>query len=78
MERLPIDSSTLSWVGYSSAQRLLQLGFHSGKVYEYLDVPLRTFQELLDADSKGRYFNVHIRNHFRTHLVLTAGAGYQN
>lgn len=78
MERLPVDSSTLAWVRYSSAQRLLQLGFHTGKVYEYLDVPVTTFQELLGANSKGRYFNLHIRNHFRTQLVLSAGVGHQN
>lgn len=78
MERLPVDSTTLSWVSYSSAQRLLQLGFHTGNVYKYFDVPVGTFQALLRADSKGRYFNLHIRKHFRTQLVLPVGVGHQN
>jgi KTSC domain len=78
MERLPLHSTTLSWASYSSARRLLQLGFHTGNVYEYFDVPMGTFQELLRADSQGRYFNLYIRNHFRTQRVLPAGIGTQN
>ncbi|MGH9721406.1 MAG: KTSC domain-containing protein, partial [Bryobacteraceae bacterium] len=42
-----------------------ELEFHSGAIYHYFEVPLETYRELLQADSKGRYFNQHIRNCFR-------------
>jgi KTSC domain len=75
MDRIDVDSTTLAWVAYSPDQRLLELGFHSGKVYDYFEVPLRTYNQLLRTDSKGRYLNLHIRNHLRAQLarVLTAG-----
>ena len=71
MDRIAVDSTTLAWVGYSPDKCLLELGFHTGKAYGYFDVPLRTYQELLHAHSKGQYFNLHIRNHFRAEPVRT-------
>jgi hypothetical protein len=75
MDRIAVDSTTLAWVTYSPDQRLLELGFHTGEVYNYLAVPSGTYHELLRADSKGRYFNLHIRNHFRAHPVRARAAG---
>jgi hypothetical protein len=75
MERLVVVSTTLKCVSYSSDQHLLTVEFHSGKIYEYLDVPTQIYQELLQASSKGRYFNFHIRNHFRTQEVRAVGTG---
>jgi hypothetical protein len=69
MHRLAVDSTTLAWVGYSPDHGVLELGFRTGKVYAYFEVPLQTYRELLLADSKGRYFNRHIRNHFRVQPV---------
>jgi hypothetical protein len=78
MDRIEVDSTTLAWAAYSPDRRLLELAFHSGNVYDYFDVPLRTYNELLHADSKGRYFNLHIRNHFRSQWVRVSAAGHQN
>ena len=75
MDRLAVDSTTLAWVGYSADPGVLELGFRTGKVYVYFEVPLQTYQELLRADSKGRYFNLHIRNYFRVQEVRTLLAG---
>jgi len=62
--RTPVQSSVLASVLYPPAQRLLEVEFCSGLVYQYLDVPPRNHQELLAAESKGKYSNSHIRNHF--------------
>ena len=75
MDRLAVHSTTLAWVSYSPNHGVLELGFHTGKVYAYVEVPLQTYQELLRADFKGRYFNLHIRNHFRAQPVRTLTAG---
>jgi len=78
MERLALDSTTLDWARYSPEEHVLELGFRTGKVYIYFDVPSHSYQELVRAESKGRYFNIHIRNHFRAQPVLTLTAGSQN
>ncbi|MCX6638854.1 MAG: KTSC domain-containing protein, partial [Acidobacteria bacterium] len=43
---------------------LLELEFSGGAVYGYFGVPAQVYQELLRAESKGRYSNYHIRNRF--------------
>lgn len=78
MDRIRVDSTTLTWVGYSDDQGLLELGFHDGKVYDYFEVPLYIYQDLLRAASKGRYFNLHIRDHFRAQSAGTLTSGAQN
>ena len=51
-------------VGYEAKSRILEIEFDSGAVYQYLDVPLRTYEELRAAESMGRYFNGEIRDSF--------------
>ena len=64
MDRLPVVSTTLVSVAYLSHRALLELEFRDGAIYRFYDVPLTCFQQLLASDSKGDYFNRHIRNHF--------------
>jgi len=59
-----VDSTTLVTVSYDDAQGLLQLEFCSRAVYQYFRVPALVHQSLLDASSKGRYFNQAIRGRF--------------
>ncbi|HLT76391.1 MAG TPA: KTSC domain-containing protein [Ferrovibrio sp.] len=59
-----VESSTLRRVSYSGAARVLTLTFTSGRIYAYYDVPPRIHAGLMRADSKGRYFNRHIRPRF--------------
>lgn len=64
-----VDSSTLATVAYDEARELLQLEFCARAVYEYFDVPAAVHQALLDAPSKGRYFNQAIRDRFPYRLI---------
>jgi hypothetical protein len=66
MTWIPVESSVLDAAAYAENQALLYLRFHSGEVYRYFDVPLWQYQELLAADSKGRYFGSCIRGRFRS------------
>ena len=59
-----VESTTLATVAYDEAQELLQLEFCSRAVYLYFGVPSAVHQGLLDAPSKGRYFNRSIRGRF--------------
>lgn len=49
---------------YCEQSQSLELEFGSGSVYRYHGVPVETYQELLRAESKGKYFNQRIRNRF--------------
>jgi len=62
MERIPVESSAIRSAGYSAAEKRLEIEFTSGTVYQYLDVPEVIYFALLAADSKGAFFDRHIRN----------------
>jgi hypothetical protein len=59
-----VESATLARVAYDETHSLLQLEFCTRTVYLYFGVPPAVHQALLDAPSKGRYFNRAIRGRF--------------
>jgi hypothetical protein len=65
MQRVPVDSQALRSVGYDPTRQVLQAEFTSGNVYEYDDVPLEVYQDLMAAESHGRYFNACIKDRYR-------------
>jgi hypothetical protein len=66
-----VESTTLATVGYDATVQLLWLEFRSHAVYCYLDVPAAVYHALLEADSKGAYFNRHIRGCFPYQRAFT-------
>ncbi len=67
--REAVESSTLTSIGYNAVRKILEVEFHSGSVYRYLEVPKGVFAGLMAAESKGRYFTAHIRNGYRFERV---------
>lgn len=59
-----VDSSSLATMAYDEERGVLQVEFLDRAVYQYLAVPLNTYEELCRAESKGGHFNRHIRNRF--------------
>lgn len=74
MLRELVDSSTMKSVGYQAKSRILEIEFESGAVYQYLGVPERIHEELIGAESKGRYFNREIRDVYPYVQVSRGGA----
>jgi hypothetical protein len=64
MERVELQSTSLKAATYQEQGAVLELEFQSGAIYRYSGVPDPVYQGLLSAESKGQYFNQHIRNHF--------------
>lgn len=58
---IPVDSSTVAAVGYSDADRTLQVDFTSGSRYRYFEVPSQRVTGFLEASSKGGYLNSEIK-----------------
>jgi len=69
MELHQVESSVIAAVGYDDEQRVLEVRFHTGRIYHYFDVPRSSFEKLLAASSVGQYFNRVIRIRFRSELV---------
>jgi len=67
--RVPIESTVLASVAYDASKSILQLEFCDGAVYRYLAVAVSIFHDLLEADSKGAYFNREIRSRFQYTVV---------
>lgn len=59
-----LQSSWLARVAYNHCSAILRVELCSGVIYQYFHVPRQTYQDLLDAESQGAYFNRQIRNAF--------------
>jgi len=62
MEREMVASSTILSIGYESASETLEVEFKSGGIYQYYNVPEPVYQQLMAADSKGKFLHVYIKN----------------
>jgi hypothetical protein len=69
IKRQPVESSVLAAVGYDAEKRMLEIEFHSGAIYRYLEVPEEIHRGLLAAESKGHFFGANIRDKFRSERV---------
>ena len=64
MNVIAVESSTLATIAYDRTHELLQLEFNSRALYQYFSVPVAIYEGLLQASSKGNYFNQAIRGKF--------------
>jgi hypothetical protein len=69
-----VESSTIASVGYDLTQGLLQLEFCSLAIYHYFGVPAGVHEALLEAPSKGSYFNRAVRGRFPYRRLIPAVA----
>jgi hypothetical protein len=59
-----VHSSVMTFVKYDDDSGELDITFTSGKTYRYLHVPPEVYDGLLDAESKGEFFNENIKDDF--------------
>lgn len=60
-KRIKVESNYLRSVGYDSLNQVLEIEFQRGEVYQYLDVPITVYTDLMNAPSHGKYFNTNIK-----------------
>ncbi len=65
IEHIRVESSNIYSVGYDSKNRILQVLFTNSGLYQYYGVPSYVFEELMRAESKGRYLNRNIAYKYR-------------
>jgi hypothetical protein len=59
-----VQSSVMTFVKYDDEARELDITFTSGKTYRYREVPVEIYDGLLEAESKGEFFNDNIKDVF--------------
>lgn len=57
-------STEIEWIGYEEKDRVLQVEFIAGGVYQYTNVPKWVYLEFLEAISYGRYFEENIKGKY--------------
>jgi hypothetical protein len=72
MKRAGVQSSSVRWVGYDLDDHVLEIGFVTGGVYHYLDVPPEVVLAMLESDSIGRYLNREIKGRYASRPVRRA------
>lgn len=65
MKRTHVESSNIESIGYDSKSQTLEIEFLNGSIYQYFDVPERMYNELMSADSHGKYLNANIKGVYR-------------
>jgi ATP-dependent DNA helicase RecG len=65
IERIPVASSNITSVGYDDNKKILEIEFHHGDIYQYIDVPKRIFEKLVNASSISAYFFHNIRDEYK-------------
>ncbi|HEY4196776.1 MAG TPA: KTSC domain-containing protein [Mucilaginibacter sp.] len=60
-----MPSAVISAYQYDPDNEILTIRYHSGKVYNYLNVPEKVFREMRSTMVKGIWFNRHIKGKYR-------------
>ena len=61
MDCIPLRSTNLISVGYDGVARVLKVEFQDGRVYQYFDVPMHVYHDLLSAEAPGRYLDARVK-----------------
>jgi hypothetical protein len=60
MDLIKVASSNIDSIGFD--ENGLTVRFKSGSMYQYGDVDLAMYNEFLNSESKGKFFNTKIKN----------------
>ena len=58
-----VTSSNVAAIGYDADTRKLHVQFTNGSLYEYDGVGKDIYRQFMDAESKGKYLQKHIKSH---------------
>ncbi len=64
-----VDSECIDAIAFDRDASTLKIQFTSGQTYQYHDFDGATYLSFLDAYSKGRFFNMHIKDVYPYQLI---------
>ena len=64
MLKQSVGSTNLMSIGYDRETETLEVEFLNGRIYQYYGVPNNLHDQLMQAPSKGQFFNSYVRNSY--------------
>ncbi|MGQ0531423.1 MAG: KTSC domain-containing protein [Caulobacteraceae bacterium] len=58
------ESEAIEDISYDETRQRMRITFTTGRIYDYLDVPIDEYEAFYAAESSGRYFNAQIRDRY--------------
>lgn len=65
-----MPSAVIAAYHYDTVMKTVEKRYHSGKVYQYLNVPEKVFEEMRTTIVKGIWFNGRIENKYPINEVI--------
>lgn len=69
---IKVESSNINAVGYDMSFGNLVVEYKSGNKYQYKNVPYELYENLLKAESKGRFMNENVKGKFEFDRIVEA------
>ena len=69
MKRIGVQSSNIVSISYNLNEEILEIEFKGNRIYQYKDVPEFIYQDLINSESVGKYFNTNIKDQYETEKV---------
>ncbi len=64
MNRQHVESSDIDSIGYDEKNSVLEIEFLSGGIYQYANVSVDIYSNIINASSHGKYFHEYIKDKF--------------
>ena len=64
MDRKGVTSTNIASIGYDDEKCILEVEFKKGSVYQYHRVPRNVYDELMFAESKGKYLSQNVKPYY--------------
>ncbi|WP_456362333.1 KTSC domain-containing protein [Pseudomonas syringae] len=65
MQMVQVRSTAIAAVGYDASTRRMKITFKQGRTYDFCGVPPEVHQGLMNAGSKGSYYDQVIRDRYQ-------------
>ena len=65
MDRVKVMSARIESVGYDEKEKILEVKFKAGGLYQYRDVPMVVYYELMHSGSMWRYLEENIKGVYK-------------
>jgi hypothetical protein len=70
IRRKRVSSAAVRSVGYDGPRGVLQVELTNGSVYDYLNVPREIYEALMNAASKGEYYNREVKASYPEYYLV--------
>ncbi|WP_405119704.1 KTSC domain-containing protein [Pseudomonas leptonychotis] len=65
MEMIHVRSTAITAIGYDPTNQRMKIKFQQGHTYDYCRVPAHIFNGFMNSQSKGTYYNTHIKDRYQ-------------